>query len=114
LNQHHFLKILSFFQWMDLDSFQRSCDHRCVFISECSVVFPWSTFLSLYLYHVFLFLSLLLCSTAWNQGCWFPQFFYCWEWFSLSWDFATQDEFENCSNSGKNWVGILMEISLNL
>jgi hypothetical protein len=35
------------------------------------------------------FKSLLLCSTTWGQGWWFPpQSFYCWEYFLLSWVFA--------------------------
>ena len=57
----------------------RSSDRRCV-----------ASFLSLQFYYIDLpicyftinmqFLSLLLCSTAWGLGCWFPQkFFYCWE-----------------------------------
>jgi hypothetical protein len=35
------------------------------------------------------FLSLLLCRTAWGQKLWLHQkSFYCWECFSLSWDFC--------------------------
>ena len=81
LSQHHLLKILSFFHWMVLGLCQRLSDFRCV-----------GAFLGLQLYSIDLpachctnkFLSLLLCSTAWDQQQWLHQnFFHCWKLFSL-------------------------------
>ena len=47
----------------------------CGFISGSSILFHWSTCLSLYQYHAGL--SQLLCSTAWGQAWWFhPMFFF--------------------------------------
>jgi hypothetical protein len=51
--------------------------------------------------NMILFLSLFLCSIAWDQGWWLVQkLFYCWEWFLLSLVYLfifTPDKFENCS-----------------
>jgi len=74
LNQHHLLKILSFFHWMFYLLCQRSNDHRCVgsflCLQLCSTELPVCMPIPY---------KLLLCNTAWGQRWWFPQkVFYCW------------------------------------
>ena len=59
LTQNHLLKMLSSFHWMVLAPLQRSSDHRIYrFISVSSILFHWSTCLTLYMQ----FLSQLLFS----------------------------------------------------
>ena len=101
LNQHHLLKMLSFLHWIVSAPLSKiKWPYVCGFISGSSIVFHWSTCLSLYQY--LQFLSQLLCSTAWGQGCWFPQkFFYCWEQFLLSWVFGYS-----------NWIWELLFLTL--
>jgi hypothetical protein len=62
------------------------------------------------------FFSLFLCNTARGQGWLFtPNFFYCWENFSLSCFFLFQMNLQIViSKSMKNWFGILIGIALNL
>jgi hypothetical protein len=82
---------------------QSSSEHRCV--GSCLGLQFYSIDLSTCLCtNTIWFLSLLLCSTAWVQGWWFPQkFFYCWEYFSLSCFVVVvvvvviPNEFVNCS-----------------
>jgi hypothetical protein len=52
LDQHHLLKMLSFFHCLFLDSLSNiKCPQMCGFISGSSVLFHWSTCLTLYQYH---------------------------------------------------------------
>ena len=52
LNQHHLLKMLSFFHWMVLGPLSKiQWPDVCVFISGSSILFHWSTCLSLYQSH---------------------------------------------------------------
>jgi hypothetical protein len=68
LNQHHLLKMLSFFYWMVLAPLWIiKWPWVCGFISGSSILFHWSNCLSLYQYCAVL--SLLQCNTAWDQGC---------------------------------------------
>ena len=53
LNQHHLLKMLSFFPLDGFGSFDKQkWPYVCRFISRSLIVFLWSTCLSLYQYHV--------------------------------------------------------------
>jgi hypothetical protein len=55
---HHLLKMLSFFPLDGFSSFVKDQFTVCGFISGCSVLFHWSTCLSLYQYHA-----------VFNQNC---------------------------------------------
>jgi hypothetical protein len=117
LNQHHLLKMLSFFHWMFWFLCQILSDHKCV-----------NLFLAFQFYSIYLptclctntmqFLSFFfsLVHTAWGQDWWFlKKLFFCWEWFLISWVFLLfQINLRIAlSISVKNWVGISNRIVLN-
>ena len=87
LSQHHLLKRLSFFHWMELAPLSKSSDHRCVG-SFLGFQFYSVDLLACHCTNTMQVLTLFLCSTACGLGYWFLQkFFYCWEQFLLSWVF---------------------------
>jgi hypothetical protein len=62
-----------FFHWMVSNPFSKiMCDHRCVG-SFMGLQFYSIDILACFCTNTIQFLlSLLLCSTTWGQGCWFP------------------------------------------
>ena len=56
LDQHHLLKMLSFFHFIFLASLSNINYHKvCGFISQSSILFHWSMYMFLYQYHAVLF-----------------------------------------------------------
>jgi hypothetical protein len=100
LDQHHLLKVLSFFFFFPIEWFsllcQKSCVHRCVGLLQGhqfnSIDQPVCSYTN-----TMQFLSLLLCSTAWGQGWWSRQerFFIVQDCFSCP--VFPSYEVENCS-----------------
>jgi len=78
LNQHHLLKMLSFFHWTVLAPLSK-IKRLQVCGSLLDRQFCCTDLPACLCTNTIKFWRLLLCNTAWSQGWWFPQnFFYCW------------------------------------
>ena len=78
---------LSFWDWVT--------SHRMIYFRSIHLPVNFTKSLSLYHYHTFF--SLFLYNTAWGQGWFRLNFFYCWEYFFISWNFVIPNDFSNSS-----------------